>query len=496
MKSFQICMLTLLAAAAVGCGSSKEGAKPDVPGEIPGDKPVMSDVACYVTSANGAHLFEQQEVNFSKVSMSPNKVELDPTTVFQTIDGFGPAVTGASCYNLLKMSSEDRAALLRKCFDPEEGVGFSFIRVHIGGSDFSMDEYTYCDTKGIEFFETPALERDGIFPVLREILAINPEIKIIGSPWSCPKWMKGTVSDPSVPYDSWTSGRLNPAYYADYAEYFVKWVQTWEAEGFPIYAITMQNEPLNHGNSMSLYMPWEDQLAFVKVLGPAFEQAGIKTKILAYDHNYNYDGVAGQEQYPLHIYEDAEASKWVDGSAWHNYGGDVSELDRILAAAPDKSIYFTEASIGTWNYTFDGCLINDFESIFLGTLSRMGKGVLLWNMMLDNEGKPYRPGGCSTCYGAIEINSSDYKTLKFNSHYYDLAHCSKVVRPGAQRIAASDIKVPNLSYLAFRNPDGSYAMIVLNRNAEPQTLTVAGPEKGFRYEVPGQSIASFRWSEK
>lgn len=492
MKKFQIMMLTLLAAGAVSCGSSKENGKPNTPDETP----ITSDVECYVTTANGASLFEQKELNFSKVSMSPNKVELEPETVFQTIDGFGPAVTGASCYNLLKMSAEDRAALLRKCFDPKEGVGFSFIRVHIGGSDFSMDEYTYCDTKGIEFFETPALERDGIFPVLREILAINPDIKILGSPWSCPKWMKGTVDNPSVPFDSWTSGRLNPAYYQDYAEYFVKWVQTWEAEGFPIYAITMQNEPLNHGNSMSLYMPWEDQLAFVKVLGPAFQKAGLKTKILVFDHNYNYDGKAGQEQYPLHIYNDAEASQWVDGSAWHNYGGDVSELDRILAAAPDKSIYFTEASIGSWNYTFDGCLINDFESIFLGTLSRMGKGVLLWNMMLDNEGKPYRPGGCSTCYGAIEINSSDYKTLKFNSHYYDLAHCSKVIRPGAQRIGASDAGIENVSYLAFRNTDGSYAMIVLNRNAEAKALVVEGPEKGFRFELPAQSVVSFRWSEK
>lgn len=213
--------LAMLAAGAVCCSSSGENGKTDPP--VPS---VVSDVECYVTTANGSNLFKQVPVAFSSVSMSPNKVELQPETVFQTIDGFGPAVTGASCYNLLKMTQEDRAALLKQCFDPEEGVGFSFIRVHIGGSDFSMDEYTYCDTKGIEFFETPALERDGIFPIIKEILAINPNIKILGSPWSCPRWMKGTVADPSVPFNSWTSGRLNPAYYADYAEYFVKWIQT------------------------------------------------------------------------------------------------------------------------------------------------------------------------------------------------------------------------------------------------------------------------------
>lgn len=143
----------------------------------------------------------------------------------------------------------------------------------------------------------------------------------------------------------------------------------------------------------------------------------------------------------------------------------MSELDNIRAAAPDKTIYFTEASIGTWNYNFESCVIDDFESIFLGTLSRYGKGVLLWNLMLDDKGAPNRPGGCTTCYGAIEISSSDYKTLKYNSHYYDLAQCAKVIRPGAVRIGASGYTASGLTYLAFRNPDGSKAFVALNRSA-------------------------------
>ena len=256
----------------------------------------------------------------------------------------------------------------------------------------------------------------------------------------------------------------------------------------------MQNEPLNHGNSMSLYMPWQDQLAFVKKLGPAFQKAGIKTKILCYDHNYNYDNVAGQQSYPLNIYADGEASQWVDGSAWHNYGGSVTELDNILAAAPNKSIYFTEASIGTWNYNFESCVIDDFESIFLGTLSRMGRGVLLWNLMLDDKGAPNRPGGCTTCYGAIEISSSDYKTLKYNSHYYDLAQCAKVIRPGAVRIGTSGYTAPGLTYLAFANPDGSKAFVALNRNSSEQTVAVyESADRSFKYTIPAKSIASFRW---
>ena len=271
----------LLLAGAVCCSSGNDGDTP-APGPGPDPSPVTGDVLAYVTSADGNRLFTEEGLDYSKVSMSPYRVTIDPSTTYQTVDGFGPAITGATCYNLLQMSQADRTAILRKCFDPETGAGFSFIRVHIGGSDFSMDEYTCCDREGIEFFAIPAVEKDGIFPVLKEILEINPEIKIMGSPWSCPKWMKGTVADPSKPYDSWTSGRLNPAYYDDYAEYFVQWVTEMEENGFPIYAITIQNEPLNHGNSMSLYMPWEDQLAFVKKLGPAFRKAGIDMPTFCY----------------------------------------------------------------------------------------------------------------------------------------------------------------------------------------------------------------------
>ena len=365
----------LLLAGAVCCSSGNDGDTP-APGPGPDPSPVTGDVLAYVTSADGNRLFTEEGLDYSKVSMSPYRVTIDP----------------------------------------------------------------------------------------------------------------------SKPYDSWTGGRLNPAYYDDYAEYFVQWVTEMEENGFPIYAITMQNEPLNKGNSMSLYMPWEDQLAFVKKLGPAFRKAGIDTKILCYDHNYNYDNVAGQQNYPLNIYADADAAQWVDGSAWHNYGGSVSELDNIRAAAPDKTIYFTEASIGTWNYNFESCVIDDFESIFLGTLSRYGKGVLLWNLMLDDKGAPNRPGGCTTCYGAIEISSSDYKTLKYNSHYYDLAQCAKVIRPGAVRIGASGYTASGLTYLAFRNPDGSKAFVALNRSAGEQTVAVyENADRSFKYTIPAKSIASFRW---
>ncbi len=486
----------LLGSVCCSGGSEEPGTNPE-PGKPEPPVTETSDVELYVTTASRSKLFEKVPLRFGKAgSMSPYTVTLDPAVRYQSVDGFGLAVTGSTCCNLLKMTPGDRTAFLREIFDPTEGMGHSFIRVSIGASDFSLDEYTWCDRKGIEFFEVNAHDRNELFPILREIKAINPNIRIIGSPWSCPKWMKMSVDGKNKTFDSWTSGRLNPDYYQDYAEYFVQWIQTMEAEGFPIHAITIQNEPLNHGNSMSLYMPWEDQLAFIKTaLGPAFRRAGIKTKVLVFDHNFNYDNVASQRQYPLHIYADAEAAQYVDGSAWHNYGGNVAELDAIREAAPDKSIYFTEASIGTWNYKFADCLLNDFETIFLGTLTRCGKGVTLWNLMLDDKRGPNRPGGCTTCYGAVDINSSDYKTLDRKSHYYNVSHCSKVIRPDAVRIGTTGFTASGLSYAAFENTDGTYAFVVLNKNSAAQSLTVADGTHSFKYEVPARSIASFRWKK-
>ena len=494
----------LLSTGCASCSSNSEnGGEEPTPAPPTPPQEQTVDVEAYITSENLAYRFMNAKADFASVSMSPSKITIDPSVQYQDIDGFGAALTGSSCYNLMKMSAADRARFLKETFDPETGMGFSFIRMHIGGSDFSMDEYTCCDKEGIEFFEIPQIEREGIFPVLREIMAINPNLKIMGSPWSCPRWMKVNPNTMQAPYNSWTSGRLNPKYYADYAEYFVKWVQEMEAEGFPIFAITMQNEPLNHGNSMSLYMPWEDQLAFIKHLGPAFEREGIDTKILLFDHNYNYDNKAGQERYPLHIFADPEASKYADGSAWHSYGGNVSELDYINKMAPDKSIYFTEASIGTWiadgtwNGVLKSCILNDFEHNFLGVLSRNGSGVIMWNLMLDQDRKPYRPGGCATCFGAVQINNGtySYESLEYSSHYYDIAHCSKVVKAGAKRIKSSGYTANGLKYEAFLNADGSYAVLALNRSGQDISVAFQGPAKGFRFTIPATSIVSLRWSE-
>ncbi|MGE8425543.1 MAG: glycoside hydrolase family 30 protein, partial [Sphingobacterium siyangense] len=223
------------------------------------------DVTIYTTTGSRSLDFGKRFVDFSsKFNMSPNTITLDPTKKFQTMDGFGAAITGSTCYNLMKMSKEDRTKFLTETFSDKDGMGMSYIRIAIGCSDFSLSEYTCWDKEGKENFGLQSEETQYIIPVLKEILAINPSIKIMGSPWTPPKWMKVNNLTDLKPFDSWTSGQLNPKYYQDYGWYFVQWIQALKKEGINVYSITVQNEPLNRKNSASLYMSWHEQQAFVK----------------------------------------------------------------------------------------------------------------------------------------------------------------------------------------------------------------------------------------
>ena len=479
---------TILAA----CSNSDDAEKPVVP--VP-----TGDVAIYTTTSSLTRDLTRDAVNFSpKDNLAPTTITLNPAEQYQTMDGFGAAITGSTCYNLLLMKPADRHAFLTETFSDKDGFGFSYIRISIGCSDFSLSEYTCCDTKGIENFALQSEEKDYILPILKEILAINPSIKVIAAPWTCPKWMKVKSLTDRTPLDSWTNGQLNPDYYQDYATYFVKWIQAFKAEGIDIYAVTPQNEPLNRGNSASLYMEWEEQRDFVKTaLGPQMKAAGLSTKIYAFDHNYNYDNIESQKNYPGKIYEDAAASQYLAGAAYHNYGGNREELLNIHQAYPEKELLFTETSIGTWNSRRDLSkrLMEDMEEVALGTINNWCKGVIVWNLMLDNDRGPNREGGCQTCYGAVDINNSDYKTIIRNSHYYIIAHLSSVVKPGAVRIATTGYTDNGITCSAFENTDGTYAFVLINNNEKSKKITVSDGQRHFAYDVPGKSVTSYRWAK-
>lgn len=456
----------------------------------------VGGVRVLTTTADRSSDLTETRIDFSqKDDSSPATITLLPDGQYQTIDGFGAAITGSTCYNLMQMSPEDRHRFLQQTFSPADGYGFSYCRVSIGCSDFSLSEYTCCDTPGIENFALTGEEKDYIIPVLKEILAINPSLKIMGTPWTPPLWMKCDNVNDRNPWNGWASGSLNPDFYDDYALYFVGWIQAMKAEGIHIYSVTPQNEPLNRGNSASCYMPWQQERDFVRfALGPAFRDAGLTTLIYAFDHNYNYDNIADQQGYPLNIYKDPDAAAYLAGAAYHDYGGDKDELLAVHDAAPAKDLVFSETSIGEWNRGRDlsARLNADMENVALGPVNRWSRGVIVWNLMLDEDKGPYRPGGCTTCFGAVDI-SRDYSTMTRNSHYYIIAHMAGVVRPGAVRIASKGHADDALVYSAFRNTDGSYALVLSNSGDTAKPLTVDDGGRRFSYVVPARSVVSFGW---
>lgn len=454
------------------------------------------NVRIYTTRADGTQRVDYTTTT-TTTTYGSNIIRLQPDKTYQAVDGFGYALTYSSCYNLMQMAPMERKALLRRTFSTSNGLGVSYVRISIGCSDFSSTEYTLCDEKGLEHFRLYSDETDYVIPILQEVFAINPDVKVMAAPWTCPRWMKVNNLTDRQPYNHWTSGQLNPAYYQDYADYFVRFVQAFEAAGIPIYAVTPQNEPLNRGNSASLYMTWAEEAAFMEKLAPAFKKAGLKTKIYCFDHNYNYDNKADQNDYPIQLYNalsgNIEGSELIVGSAWHDYGGNVTELDDINQKAPDKEIIFTETSIGTWN---DGRnlgkrLMTDMENLIYQTLTRQCKAVMVWNMMLDYSRGPNRDGGCTTCYGALDIDENDYHTLSANSHYYVIAHSSAVVRPGAVRIGTRGQAINGISQMAFHNPDGSYGIVLFNKGTSAKKISILeNTDAVASVNVPANSVVS------
>ena len=452
----------------------------------------------FTTTADGSQSLALTTGKTSKKEVSEHLVTLHRNSRYQDIDGFGYALTYSACYNLLKMSPAARHRFLVQTFSNQNGYGASYVRMSIGCNDFSSTEYTLCDKKGLENFAFHSDERQYVQPVLKEVLAINPAVKVIAAPWTCPRWMK--VSDPVSlkPHYSWTDGRLNPAYRDVYAQYFVKFIKAMKREGISVYAVSPQNEPLNKGNCASTFMPWEDEAPFVKAMARAFKKAGIKTRIYVFDHNYNYDNMPDQYEYPIKVYtalgSSFAGSELVVGAAYHNYGGAESELDNIRRLAPGKELIFTETSIGTWNNgrSLKARLNDDMEHVVLGTVNRSCRAVMVWNLMLDTQRGPNLDGGCQTCYGAVDIDKESYSHITYNSHYYIISHIAAVVKPGAYRVDTNGWQPYGLTYAGFVNPDGSTAAVLSNSNDEPLSLTITDGSGYLDITVPANGVTSVR----
>ncbi|MEP7141530.1 MAG: glycoside hydrolase family 30 beta sandwich domain-containing protein [Ferruginibacter sp.] len=438
----------------------------------------------WLTNADRSVLFQQQpkQLVFKKQTNNYPTIAVDEKQSYQTIDGFGFALTGGSAQHIVKMSPAAREALLKELFGTDgDHIGVSYLRLSIGASDLNERVFSYDDLPEGETdpemkkFD-PGPDRADVIPVLKEILAIYPAIKILGSPWSPPTWMK-TIHDTR-------GGRLKPEFYGSYAAYFVKYIQTMKAEGIVIDAVTVQNEPLHPGNNPSLLMPAPDEADFIKNhLGPAFKAANINTKIILYDHN------ADRPDYPITIMNDEAAKKYIDGSGFHLYGGNIEALTEVHNAHPDKNLYFTEQMVVDDPGAKEINIASPVEWVMIGATRNWCKNVLLWNLAADPENKPFTDrGGCGSCQGAVTI---DGDKITRNVAYYVMAHVSKFVRPGSVRIASG--KPGSLPNVAFKTPAGKKVLLVANNSGSEQTFNILYKGEMITAKLRGGSVATYVW---
>lgn len=419
----------------------------------------------------------------SKDSARQTVIDIDETKRYQSIDGFGFSLTGGSALNLMKMKKDERLALLQELFGTEKDhIGTSYLRISIGASDLDEKVFSYNDLREGE--KDPALkqfdlgyDKKYLLPVLKEILQINPYIKIMGSPWSPPVWMKNN--------NDTRGGNLLKSAYPVYARYFVKYIEAMRKQGIRIDAVTVQNEPLHPGNNPSLQMLPNEQAEFVRDhLGPAFAAAKLTTKIIIYDHN------ADRPDYPITVLNDPEAKKYIDGSAFHLYGGNVDALSLVHEAHPDKNLYFTEQWVGApGNYLGD--ISWHVENLVIGATRNWAKTVLEWNLASDEFYKPFTDrGGCTSCLAAVTIDQGKKKVTR-NPAYYIIAHAAKFARPGSVRIGSN--LVAGLPNVAFKTPMGKYVWVVLNKETAIRNVSIRWQNQTADLIIPANSVVTYTW---
>jgi len=443
----------------------------------------------WVTNPDRSSLFQKLPeplVFGARNNVRGSVIVIDPVQQMQSLDGFGFALTGGSAELLVKMSPGARSKILKQIFARDgNDLGVSYLRISIGSSDLNSFVFSYDDLspgetdRELKKFDL-GQDRKDIIPVLKEILLISPDIKILGSPWSAPAWMKTN--------NNARGGALREECYPAYALYLAKYVVEMKKEGITIDAITIQNEPLNSKNTPSMQWTLNQQLVFLRDhLHPAFTRAGLKTKVLLFDHNTD------RPDYPLALLSDPVISRFADGSAFHNYGGDMSAMSKVHMARPDKNVYFTEQMITERPGSPTINIAASVKRMMIDTTRNWSRNVILWNLAADPQNDPHTDnGGCSMCQGAITI---DKDAVSLNLAYYTIAHASKFVRPGSVRIGSTsrgdqvvalteDEERPGLKRIAvientqvlpnvaFRTPEGKIVLIVANDTASESSFGV------------------------
>ena len=438
----------------------------------------------WTSSADGLLQFAKTTItklpNANSIPASAIKIKVDAGKTFQTMEGFGYGLTGGSAQLIHALPKAQRAQLLKEIFGQSEAdLGVSYIRISIGASDLDAAVFSYSDLpKG----ETDSalthfsLSQDTLhlIPILKEVLAINPSLKIMASPWSPPTWMKTNGIS--------MGGHLLKKYYATYANYFVKYISAMEANGIKLHSITMQNEPEHGGNNPSLLMDAGEQTEFLRdYLGPQLKEAKINVEVVLYDHN------ADHPNYPIAILNDAKAKSFAAATAFHLYLGKEEALSEVHALHPDKKIYFTEQWTGAKG-SFDGDFLWHLDHIVIGTIQNWSSVVLEWNLANNAKFEPHTPLGCTECKGAFTIQDG---IINRNVSYYIIGQIAKFIKPGAIRTLSS-VSDASLATTSFNLKNGKKAIIILNKSAAKQ-IVLEQNNQYYTFNIPAKAASTIIW---
>ena len=471
---FAVLIVIVATTTAIKCAPSNDTINPQ-----PVLPPVASDVEFWLTKTDQSAKLQKQNIalNFSSTVNTYQNITVDESQIFQTVDGFGFSLTGGSAQVINGLTPAKKQELLQELFGANaNSISVSYLRISIGSSDLDAAPFSYSNTMDTTLSNfSLAPDMTHLIPILKEILAINPNIKIIAAPWSAPAWMKLA--------NSYQGGNLFTLRYGVYAQYFVKYIQAMKLQGITIDAVCPQNEPLNDANNPSMLMSALEQTNFIKNnLGPAFQAANISTKIVIYDHNCD------KPEYPKAVLSDAVANPFIDGSAFHLYAGDISALSTVHDAYPNKNVYFTEQWISSTG-DFGGDLKWHVKNVVIGSMRNWSKNALEWNLANNASFGPHTTGGCSQCKGAITVNSSTDFTR--NVSYYIIGHASKFVPMGSVRIA-SDLS-GNINSVAFKTPAGKKVLIVENDGGVTESFNIKFNGKWVTVSLESGAVGTFVW---
>ncbi len=444
-------------------------------------------VQSYVTTADLKHTLEAGTPRTFEQGQARGAVviQVDDKARFQTMDGFGASMTDGAAWLLHdRLPAAQRDAVMTRLFDPVQGIGLSFLRQPIGSTDLSRSHSSFDDMPagtqdpGLAHFSA-AHDQEAVFPLLRQALKLNPAITVMLTPWSPPAWMKT--------HDTMDGGALRDDAMPSYAAYLTRSVEAYERAGVPVRFLSVQNEPLNETHNYPGTLMQAPQAARLigDYLGPDLRKAGLKTMVLAYDHNWDHP------EYPLSVMADPKAAPFVAGSAMHCYGGEVAAQNRIHDAQPGKGIWLTECSGGTWDK--EPALIKTGR-LLIGSTRDWAKAVVLWGIALDTEHGPH-DGGCGTCRPLVEINlKGAAPAVAYTGDYWGLAHASKFVKRGATRIGSSSSDT--LQTVAFENEDGSVVLLVLNEAGENASFAVEWSGRSLAAVLPPGALATYAWNSR